>query len=90
MNNSEWRSSNTESRKENDSDQTNIHSHLELNELSDILEEGSSPHNGLVNGEEIIIQNDKVSITLGNLATSSHSNTNISNFESSCIINAVT
>jgi hypothetical protein len=90
VNDSEWWSSNTKWRNENACNQTNIHCHLELDELTNILEQSSSPHNCLVNWQEIIIQNDKMSVILSNLAARTHWNTNISNFEGSCIIDAVT
>jgi hypothetical protein len=66
MNNCERWSSNSQRRKENHSDQTNIHGDLELNKLSDILEKGSSPHDGMVDRKEIIIQDNKMSFLFGN------------------------
>jgi hypothetical protein len=53
----------------NNEAQSDVDSKLELDELSHVVEDGATPHDGIVDGLEIVIKDHKVGVFLGNSAS---------------------
>lgn len=58
----------------------NIYCKLELEELTAIIEDGSSPFYRFVDGYKVVVQNDQVRVILGDITASAHTEPNICSF----------
>jgi len=68
----------------------NIDSHLELDEFTNIVINGSAPLNRSLNRHEIIIKNNQIRIVFCNITSSSHTHTNVGSLKGFCICNTIT
>lgn len=90
VNDLEWWFSNRNSRDEYNTQKTDVHCQLELNEFPYVFINCSTPHNCAINRLELIIEDNKIRIFFGNMTGSTHGNTNLSSFECSSIGNVLT
>lgn len=67
----------------------NINGNLELQEFPAVVVEGSAPLDRSVDGVEIVIQNNKIRVILGNVTTRSHAQSDVSLFERLGVSDAV-
>lgn len=73
----QWRVADGSASENRDEADDDVDGNLELQEFPTIVVEGSAPFDRSVNGVEIVIQNNKVGVVLGNVATRSHAQSNI-------------
>lgn len=87
LNNIERGMSESSSTKNSDGANNDVDGHLELNELSNVVKDGSTPLDSSADGNEIVIKDYKIRVVFGYFTAGTHAETNIGSLEGLSISN---